>query len=170
VPKQSALGLFIRDQRQQKDWSQERLASRASTSRQTIATLEKSGHGTIETLQRVLTALGVRHAPLGNSDLAVDQSDGSDLVEIENALETAATTVQRARDLIIEYRLRAARDPIEAAAIEEGKDALRAAASRQRQDTSTSRRVYPGELRVEQPTVGYASSRPRRKKNQGGQK
>jgi transcriptional regulator with XRE-family HTH domain len=96
-------GAAVKAARQKRGWTQEKLAARAKTTRQTISTLENEGTGTIDTLLRVARALDLRDLPLGSTRLRPSLKDGgvsADLLEIKKSIESAAAHVDTARDLV----------------------------------------------------------------------
>jgi SOS-response transcriptional repressor LexA len=95
------MGAAIRASRQQKAWSQEKLAARAKTTRQTISALENDGSGTIDTLLRVVGALGLKELPGGIRMSPGDQAaTRADLHEIKRAIDDVVMSASAASRLL----------------------------------------------------------------------
>lgn len=96
----ATVGAFVRAERERRGWSQDKLAARAKTSRQTIYALEKDGSGKIETLMNILSALGVRSFVAPGKMSRIPDLLSPDAAEVMRSIDTASRSLATAKSLL----------------------------------------------------------------------
>lgn len=97
-----ATGLFVKNARLQKGWTQQQAADRAGVSRRQLAAFEAGENVTFDTFEKIVAALELTEVPIaGGATRALTMSGAIDVAALVQVADTLTALADRVREIAV---------------------------------------------------------------------